>query len=63
MISTNSRTVCRRHIVGGCTHNGPSRVWEKLFQIVLDEYQKTVGYDVRELFGDATFVEDRKGGF
>jgi len=40
-----------------------SGLWEKLFQIVLDEYQKTVGYDVRELFGDATFVEDRKGGF
>jgi transposase len=37
-------------------------VWDRLFQVVLDEYQKTVGYDVRELFGDATFVEDRKGG-
>ena len=39
-----------------------SGVWDQLFQIVLEEYQRTVGYDVRELFGDATFVEDRKGG-
>jgi len=53
-----SGTTCwRRHMEW--TADG---IWERVWVLVLEELDRAGGLDTSELFADATFVRDQKGG-